>query len=916
MKWLLLAFLFINLFFKSIAQKPVVDSSTTLVAGRWPYVAFPMISNNGNYVLYLTMNVPAGSNTLVIKSTSTVWKREFSYLESNNYALAADGKIVVFKVSGDSVCLFTLRTGEETWLLHVNSFKLSGEGANQWVAVQRKVPENELTVRNLTSGDERQFNNVIDYTFNKTGTALVVRKNDGIDNNKTQILRWENLITGKEKNIWQGKKVYSYSFDDSGRQLVFIAEEEKKESESKSVWYFKSGMEWAKLKVDEKTALGIDSNLIIDEFAPLFSHDGNQLFFGLKEKPLPKPMSDAARVDLWNYKDLTLQSFQLEEVLRPKVLLAAVGTADNHVIQLQENQENIIVGRGKNDGLAVVCTRKGNWTDSWWTDAIYSTMYLESLRDGSRKLIKSHMAYPMRPDRVTFSPGGQWLVYYDRAERAWFSYSISKGISLNITQNIPTKIFDENDYEYSKAQSKADAVGIGGWLIQDKSLLLYDNYDIWKVDPEGIERPINITNGYGRRHHIKFRLALDNNKEDNIISARDTLLLSAFNTQTKLNGFYSKILSLPGDPELLTMGPHILYAIPSQLFSHSLATATVLLKARDAHTWVLSSRNATSAPNFYITHDFKTFSQISDCQPQKSYNWLTTELVHWKMQDGKASAGILYKPENFNPRNKYPLIIYYYEKHSDELNDYPIPSLSYGPINIPYFVSRGYLIFVPDIYYKIGMPGESCVNAVVSAAHYLSQLPYIDAKHMGIQGHSFGGFETNYLVTHTHLFAAAAEAAGKADYINDYGSLMYGYGGAGSSSQFFNEIGQGRIGATLWERQDLYIKNSPILRANHVTTPLLMMHNKRDGSVPFSQAIEFFTDLRRLRKRVWLLQYDEGTHTISEKRDARDYTIRLCQFFDHYLKEKPAPEWMTVGIPARLKGLKTGYELDKSHHEP
>lgn len=276
------------------------------------------------------------------------------------------------------------------------------------------------------------------------------------------------------------------------------------------------------------------------------------------------------------------------------------------------------------------------------------------------------------------------------------------------------------------------------------------------------------------------------------------------------------------------------------------------------------------------------------------------------MESGNYSQGILYKPEDFSPQKKYPLIFYYYERLSDNLNVYINPSASTGPMNIAWFVSHGFLVFTPDIYYKIGYTGESAYRSVVSAADFLSKMPFVDEKKMGIQGHSFGGYETNYIVTHTNIFAAACAAAGVTDFVSAYGQLS-----GGISRQYLYEVGQSRIAGTLWEKTDSYIRNSPVFYANRVNTPILLMYNKEDPAVPFSQGIEFFTALRRLNKRVWLLQYDGEGHRMEENgQAAQDYNIRLTQFFDHFLKNVLAPKWMTKGLPAKMKGIDNGLELD------
>jgi dipeptidyl aminopeptidase/acylaminoacyl peptidase len=273
----------------------------------------------------------------------------------------------------------------------------------------------------------------------------------------------------------------------------------------------------------------------------------------------------------------------------------------------------------------------------------------------------------------------------------------------------------------------------------------------------------------------------------------------------------------------------------------------------------------------------------------------------------------LYKPENFDSTKKYPVIVHYYEKKSERLNQYIFPGYSDGDINIPYFVSNGYLVFMPDIQYTIGKAGRSAYNSIVGAGEYLATLPWVNANKMGISGHSFGGFETNYVITHSNLFTAAFSDAGPSNLVSHYGSYeLY----TGVSLQSFNEREQIRMGANLWERPDVYIDNSPVFEADKITTPLLMVCNKLDDIIHFDQGVQLFTALRRLGKKAWMLQYDSERHSIMQEKNLMDLTIRASQFFDHYLKGAPAPKWMLDGIPARLKGIEKGYQLDTTGRTP
>ncbi|PTS97379.1 hypothetical protein DBR11_17400, partial [Pedobacter sp. HMWF019] len=450
------------------------------------------------------------------------------------------------------------------------------------------------------------------------------------------------------------------------------------------------------------------------------------------------------------------------------------------------------------------------------------------------------------------------------------------------------------------------ARGIAAWLPGDESVLIYDKYDIWKLDPSGKKSPCNLTNEYGLQHHIVFKLGLY--YEDGILSKDDKLILSAFNVDTKDNGFFCVNINKSEDPHLLSMGAYVYH-----LDRNSISTfGAIPVKAKNAEMYIVQRMSATESPNYFSTRDFKTFNVLTDLHPEKAYSWYTSELHNWKSLDGRNLQGILYKPENFDATKQYPVIFYFYEKLSDGLNAFLEPAYSDGRIDIATYVSNGYLVLMPDIHYTPGDPMQGTYDAVISAANYVSKLPYVNSKKLGIQGHSFGGIQTNYLVANTSLFAAACTASGLSDMISAYGTVS----NSGASLQgSFEGGGQYRMNGAPWDLTEAYVKNSPIFRANNITTPLLIMHNPKDGAVPFSQAIEFFTQLRRLGKKAWMLVYPNADHTV-DGNQSKDFTIRMMQFFDFYLKDKPAPIWMLDGISASRRGIDTGLELDSTGRTP
>jgi dipeptidyl aminopeptidase/acylaminoacyl peptidase len=300
-------------------------------------------------------------------------------------------------------------------------------------------------------------------------------------------------------------------------------------------------------------------------------------------------------------------------------------------------------------------------------------------------------------------------------------------------------------------------------------------------------------------------------------------------------------------------------------------------------------------PNYYVADaNFQEVKRVTDTNPKiREYNWGKAELVHYKSADGVALSGVLVKPEDFDPSKKYPMVVYIYERLSQNLHNFTMPSAGTS-INPTFYASNGYLVFMPDIAYTIGSPGQSALKCVLPAIQAVVDKGYVNEDAIGIQGHSWGGYQIAYMVTQTNRFKAASAGAPVSDMISAYGGIRWG---SGMSRQFQYEKTQSRIGKTLWEAPMKYIENSPIFMADRVETPLMMLHNDQDDAVPWYQGIEYYMALRRLGKEVYLFNYNGERHGLGKLATRRDYTLRQQQFFDHHLKGAAAPEWMTKGIP-------------------
>ncbi len=326
---------------------------------------------------------------------------------------------------------------------------------------------------------------------------------------------------------------------------------------------------------------------------------------------------------------------------------------------------------------------KSSINDYWWKSYFQKTIQIVSLKDGSRNLLDT--GNNSNPDSYAFSPEGKYVTYFTESKN-YFSYNLLSGKTLNISASI-TMSLNLDLQQDGLCGAPPVPVGIAGWLAEDSAVLIYDNYDIWQIDPTGIRPPINVTNGYGIRHRSKLRLVSDPIKA---YTARENLLLTAFNTSRKYNGFFRHKLGKKGDPELLDMGPYVTYLTNTQT---EVSMQFKPLKASRSKKWVVMRQSVGEAPNFYFTTNFVTYTKLTDIQPHKRYNWLTAELISFQQMDGTFSQGILYKPENFDSKKRYPIIFKYYQKMSQSLYEYPQPTFSVGDINIPWMVSRGYLVF-------------------------------------------------------------------------------------------------------------------------------------------------------------------------------------------------------------------------------
>ncbi len=924
---------------QTLSKKPLDHS----VYDGWQSIVNERISDDGKWVLYV-VKPQQGDATLVISTAKSSNKIQIP--RADTARITADSKYVAFLIRPfyadvrsarikkkkqedfpkDTLGFMMLGSNQITKVPSVRSFKLAekasviaylatsdtlkkpiaSDTSKKSVAQTIAPPTREgadLTIKQLLNNKQRTFKYVTDYQLDKDGRHLVFavtapRKGT----NAKSGLYWYDIEKDMLKTVSAGRGNYRNPvFDEAGKQLAFAAEKNPEKALVKpfKLYYYNITKDSAEV-IAAPGSSGIPAKWAVSGDGRIyFSKNGSRLFFGTA--PIPKPADttlvdfEHAKLDIWNYKDDYLQPQQLHNLQRElrRSYLAVINPAEaeHKVIQLANlGVQDVTLPENNNARYALAITDTGARAQAVWAGALQEA-YLVDIKTGDYKKINARMKA-----RYQISPAGNYVIWFDSANQNWYSYAVFTGKKTNLTATTNVKMGEEDN----DVPDDPSPYGVSGWTDGDKNLLVYDRYDIWNIDP-ATGTATNLTGGFGRKNKLIFRYPMPNrranalgNEEEKFIPTKKPLMLLTQNEEDKQWGYYKKAFGSNKLPEKVLMVPY---------------SFGLLQKAKNADGYIYTKGNYQHSPDLYVSSDLKKEVKLSAINPQQSqYNWGTAELVSWTTPKGYPSKGILYKPEDFDPQKKYPMLVYFYEKLSEGLYNYIPPAPTPSRLPISFFVSNGYLVFTPDISYERGQPGASAVEFINSGVENLKKNPWVDAAHIGIQGQSWGGYQVAFLITQTNMYAAAWAGAPVANMTSAYGGIRWE---SGITREGQYEKGQSRIGANLWDNTNLYIQNSPLFQLPKVKTPVVIMSNDADGAVPWYQGIEMFTALRRLNKPVWLLQYNNEAHNLVLRQNRKDISIREQQFFDHYLKGAPMPVWMASGVPAVDKGKDWGFELTK-----
>lgn len=885
----------------SLAQKKQLQPSDY---GKWQQIGVTDLSPDGNWMGY-HISIQENNDTLYIENrrSNKLYKLEFA----NNFEFSGDNQWVAYRIGLSfkeaeklreqgrpiefKMGLLNLNTGKKEVVQNISRFGFSKNG--KYLAVYLTPPKEHkdkgsvLLIKNLSEGTTHTIGNVTEYAFNKKSDYLsYIVESANTAGNAVELL---NLNTYNLKIIASDTLKFSrLNWHKEGDAFVFLKSFKDKDYEEENAivhgYTHLSGTPSLKIFDPQQVTDFPKDMRIFNGSTPRISDDMSALFFGIKSwtaKPKKEEKKSAdstaikaaaataskkdeklAAVDIWHWKDSEIQPRQKVTFNQDKdaSYLSVWNIGSGKFYQLAKENTPVAMLTG-NQAYAVTSTNK-KYKPAFKED--YADFYLVNTKTGEEKLLYEKMLSGFFTGPQS-SPDGKYLYFFK--DKNWWTYSLAIQQTVNITQNIKSAFWNTRDDH----TASRPPFGTGGWLKGDKEILLYDEYNVWAVQPDG-SGGRKLTNGEKEENTHRI---VRTDFEELFIDDGKAIYLSVYGDKTKKFG-YAKL-------ENNTVQP---------LIFENLSLSRIV-KAKEANSFSYIKQDYNVSPELYTTDDFKGEKKvISTNLQQNDYYWGKSELVNFTNKKGKKMQGALFYPANYQPGKQYPMIVYIYELLSNTVHNYITPS-ERSAYNTTNFTSNDYFIFRPDIVYEPNEPGMSAVNCVVPAVEEVLKTGMIDRSKVGLMGHSWGAYQTAFIITQTDIFKAACAGAPLTDLISMSLSI---YWNTGTPDQKIFETSQGRFDGPWYERTQEHIRNSPMFNAAKIKAPLLVAFGDKDGAVDWHQGIEMYGTMRRMEKPHIMLVYADENHGLAKKENQIDYQKRQREWFDHYLLGKPAEKWILDGI--------------------
>lgn len=889
----------------------------------------PVLSDNGQVLAVEAAPDRGDSHTLVKLLGSD---RSFDLEGASKPKVSADGRFVASVIKPglfesetaskkdkkklkNGMVLLDTQTGKELSFERVKSFEFSDDG--RLLAIQFEAPEDKaddkaktqdgaakaetatkvaadkpkvdkadkgspLTLIALASGKQYQFDDVTAFALSKDGGKAAVAINDIEAGNHSIALYDITADKVSDIKVKAGEQIGALALSDNGELLAHTAGNAAIAIDERVYQ-----LTLTTLASNKQQTVANTKDWTLNRYAQLdFSPDNLRLFFGrvpqiAEQQSLSKyekeadlfntnVITDQRNLKIWHGEDPRIKPHEIKQYDKEvkRTYQAVMHLGSGQVVQLaDETVPDLQLGPQSRYLLAssdLPYRKMITWA------GFFRDIYLVDLNTGRKQLLLSQQPSGERP---TLSPDGKFVAYFQQGKI--YLHDIAANSRTELSADINTPFADE-DHDYP---SQAPGYGFGPWLDDDEGILVYDKYDIWQFDTAS-KHGFMLTQGKGRDTGVQYRVTgLSADKDEPAAPDNgEYLMLHGYSHKTKGDGFYQARLGTAG-VNVLMNGDYKL---------------KLLGRADEAATLVYSKERYDQFPDLYTSEYLKPQSaerQTFLDEQRDGFDWSKSELVSWTNGDGRQLDGVLIKPNNYEEGKRYPVLVYYYRFMSDRLHSFPAMKVNHRP-NFAWYADNGYAIFLPDIRFEVGYPGPAAVQALTSGVQHIIDMGVADPRAIGLHGHSWSGYQTAFAVTQTHMFTAAVSGAPVSNMTSAFSGIRHG---SGLARQFQYETGQSRIGESLMAAPHKYIENSPVFYAERIKTPMMIMFGDKDDAVPWEQGVEMYLAMRRAGKDVVFLQYEDEPHHLKKYPNKVDYSIRMMQYFDHYLKGTPAPEWIKAG---------------------
>lgn len=820
---------------------------------KWGKLINQAISEKGNWISY-SMQYSEAPDTLFVESVNK--KKNYQFANANKGEFIGEMSFIYLD-KNKTLNWIDLNSGENKTIKNIKSYDVSN--SHYIITIEQRDNKKYLGIRDFKANSLENIEGVVEYKLNNSRDALLCYKEEKQVKSMTII----KLGTSIQKSQIREENNVSFSnlvWSDSDQSIAFL--EKYTEKEEKLFYYSLEKDRWSELNPEEIENFPKEFQLSARHNTITISPDDERVIFGIIKNLSPQGKNNP--VQIWNSNDAVIHSEkkhlgELENNFQLAVWWPQTGKFSQIT---EENKPYCILNNDKDYALTF------NYTDipHQYTMNRKVNYYVKNLETGEEDVVIHNQPTGLRISSM--SPKGKYFAYFN--ENVWWVYDFVKKKKMAL---LPT--IDFSNLEYANEKSN---FGVAGWCQKEENIILYDQYDVWKVPLNG-DKPVRLTQG--REKKIAYRVVQDNKKKyflaagnnDPIINIKQEILLSA--TTDNETGYFVR------KPN----GKLVEISFDKSLHSNS-------SKASKANKIIFHKQNYDTPPRLMLANTNANQSAViyQSNKHHFDYQWYKQDIIEYKNSYGETLNGILYYPTEYKTTQQYPMVVFIYEEQFDKKNKFINPSkFNMTGFNVSSLTAQGYFVLMPDIKYKIGSPGLSALDCVLAATNKVINKGIVNKNKIALMGQSFGGYETNFIISQTNLFKTAISGVSIYDVSRMYQSVSES---SGQSEMWRFESQQWRMGKSLFEDRKSYETNSPSNYVQNITTPLLLWCGEEDRQIDPNQSIAFFLALRRLEKECILLMYPNESHSISSRVNQLDLHARINDWFAYHLKNEPPAEWI------------------------